>query len=82
MRYYTITDLGERKPWALVRVNGALYERWVPGKGWVDTPYFLTYFVGGDVGAKEVSEAEATRLQGIGIGIEGVPGAEAMRGAP
>lgn len=64
-RFYSITDSGDNAPWALVAVRDrGLYEMWVPGTGWVDMPYFATYFVGGEPGAREVDAAEAERLQG------------------
>lgn len=64
-RFYSITDSGDNAPWALVAVRErGLYEMWVPGTGWVDMPYFATYFVGGEPGAREVDAAEAERLQG------------------
>lgn len=65
-RFYSITDHGDTEPWALVAVRDrGLYEMWVAGTGWVDMPYFATYFGGGDTGAREVDSAEAERLQGI-----------------
>jgi hypothetical protein len=61
--FCTITELGETRPWALLRVVGGLYERWAPHLGWVDSPFFGTYFAGTDPGARPVSEAEAEKLK-------------------
>lgn len=81
-RYFTIQDWTDPEPWALLRVNRGLYERWVPDNGWVDTPYFAAYFNGGEMGAREVTAAEAEELQKAGIGSAGAENAEIMRGKP
>lgn len=57
-RYYVIQDSGDSEPWALVAVKPrGLYEMWT-GDEWVDMPFFATYFVGGDVGAKGIEPDE------------------------
>lgn len=64
-RFYSITDSGDTAPWALVAVRDrGLYEMWIPDAGWVDMPYFATYFAGGEPGAREVDATEAEALKG------------------
>jgi hypothetical protein len=75
--FYTITDLGETHPWALLRVDGALYERSVPGEGWLRDSFFATYFAGSDPGARAVSDAESGSVE-VGPGHRGT----GWRGGP
>lgn len=89
--YYSITDPGDPGPWALIRAEGGLYEQWVAGTGWVDMPYFSSYFGGGEPGADEITEAEAETLKGLvkapppaaiallGGSVEGNPNADPTR---
>lgn len=56
--YFVIQDAGDPAPWALVAVRPrGLYEMWT-GTKWVDTPSFATYFVGGEIGARQIEPAQ------------------------
>lgn len=63
--YFVIQDAGDPGPWALVRVKPhGLYEMWTgPDSGWVDMPYFAAYFVGGEIGARQIEESEVEGFQ-------------------
>lgn len=64
-RYFVIQDPGDAQPWALVAMKPrGLYEMWT-GQEWVDMPYFATYFVGGNIGAKAIEPAEVEAYKGV-----------------
>ena len=65
--YFVIQDAGDTKPWALVRVRPrGLYERWCgPEEEWVDMPFFAAYFVGGEIGARQIDAAQAEQFKPV-----------------
>jgi hypothetical protein len=80
-RYYSLTDPGDSEPWALMSVCNGVYERWVPGHGWVDAPALAAYMYD-DPGATEITAEQAAKLQEAGIGPLSDAAVEAIRGRP
>jgi hypothetical protein len=61
--YFVIQDAGDPAPWALVAVRPrGLYEMWT-GTEWVDMPFFASYFVGGEIGARQIEPAQVEAMK-------------------
>jgi hypothetical protein len=68
--YYALWDLpgGRPEPFGLIRAEGPIVSRWLPGKEeWVEAPTEWDYLIGNEPGARMISEQQAQDLKTSGV---------------
>lgn len=68
--YYALSDLpgGRPEPFGLLRAEGPIVSRWLPGKEtWVEAPMEWDYLIGNEPGARRISAEQAEKLKASGV---------------
>lgn len=69
-QYYALWDLpgGRPMPFGLLRAEGPIVSRWLPGKEtWVEAPEDWDYLMGHEPGARGISPEQAEELKTAGV---------------
>lgn len=68
MQFWKLQDRGDRVPYGVAADDNGTPRLFVPGRGLVHWPSVASYLYEGEIGAKQITEAEAKRLMKAGVG--------------